>query len=268
VQRAILNKLLMPLGVHGAACGFVPGRNITHNALPHVGQAVVVNADIRNCFPSVSWSVVRAAWRRHWGERLSPQAISLLVDLTTAQGGLPVGAPSSPALLNLVLWRTDEILQAQATRLGAHYTRYADDLTFSGGPAVVGLLKTAERTLAQIGLELDPKKTNVFRRGRRQMVTGLVVNDQVAVPRAIRRRLRAGVHQVEQGGQAHWAGLPQDTAALKGRLGFVAMVQPEHAAPLLARLDAGLKAGLKMGSDAGVAAGFEPGLQAASEAKR
>ncbi len=238
VQRAILNTLLMPLGVHGAACGFVPGRNITHNALPHVGQAVVVNADICNCFPSVSWSLVRAAWRRHWGERLSPQAISLLVDLTTAQGGLPVGAPSSPALLNLVLWRSDEILQAQATRLGAHYTRYADDLTFSGGPAVVGLLKAAERTLAQIGLELDPKKTNVFRRGRRQMVTGLVVNDQVAVPRAIRRRLRAAVHQVEQGGQAHWAGLPQDTAALKGRLGFVAMVQPEHAAPLLARLKA------------------------------
>jgi hypothetical protein len=68
------------------------------------------------------------------------------------------------------------------------------------------------------------------------------------------------VHQVEQGSQAHWAGLPQDTAALKGRLGFVAMVQPGHAAPLLARLEAGLK----MGLDAGMAAG----LEAASEAKR
>ncbi|MFM8738520.1 MAG: RNA-directed DNA polymerase, partial [Betaproteobacteria bacterium] len=73
------------------------------------------------------------------------------------------------------------------------------------------------------------KKTNVFRRGRRQMVTGLVVNDQVSVPRAVRRRLRAAVHQVEQGGQAHGDGLPQDLAALKGRLGFVAMVQNAQA---------------------------------------
>ncbi|MFM8737639.1 MAG: reverse transcriptase family protein, partial [Betaproteobacteria bacterium] len=211
----------MPLGAHEAACGFVQGRSIVHNAQPHVGQAVVVNADIRNCFPSVSWSLVLGALRRHLGGCLSAPAISLLVDLTTARGALPVGAPSSPALLNLVLRRTDEILHARATRLGGHYTRYADDLTFSGGAQVVGLLKLAERTLAALGLELDPKKTNVFRRGRRQMVTGLVVNDQVSVPRAVRRRLRAAVHQVEQGGQAHWDGLPQDLAALKGRLGFV-----------------------------------------------
>ena len=134
------------------------------------------------------------------------------------------------------------MLQAQATRVGARYTRYADDLTFSGGAQAVGLLKLTQRLLERIGLELDPKKTNIFRRGRRQMVTGLMVNEQVSVPRAVRRRLRAAVHQAEQGLSPHWDGVPQDMAALKGRLGFVAMVQPAQAAPLQGRLQVALDA--------------------------
>ena len=235
-QRLILDKLLAPLGAHPAACGFVPNRSIVHNALPHVGQAVVVNADIRNCFPSVRWPLVLGALRRELGHRLSPAALSMLVDLTTACGALPVGAPTSPALLNLVLRRTDDILHSSAERAGLRYSRYADDLTFSGNSQAVGLLRLAERTLAQIGLNLDPAKTNVFRRGRRQMVTGLVVNDQVSVPRAVRRRLRAAVHRVELKEQPHWDGQPQSTAALRGRLAFVAMVCKPQAQALEDRL--------------------------------
>ena len=235
-QRLILDKLLAPLGAHPAACGFVPDRSIVHNALPHVGQAVVVNADIHNCFPSVRWPLVLGALRRELGHSLSPAALSLLVDLTTAGGALPVGAPTSPALLNLVLRRTDETLHSSAESAGLRYTRYADDLTFSGNSQAVGLLRLAARTLAQIGLTLDPAKTNVFRRGRRQMVTGLVVNDQVSVPRAARRRLRAAVHRVELKEQPHWDGQPQSMAALRGRLAFVAMVCKPQAQPLVDRL--------------------------------
>ncbi len=241
VQRAILERLLAPLGCHEAACGFVAGRSIVDNARPHVGRTVVANADIRHCFPSVRWPLVLAALRRDLGARLGQQAISLLADLCTAQGALPVGAPTSPALLNRVLCRTDDVLHRNAQRLGARYTRYADDLTFSGGSEAVGLIKLAERTLARIGLMLDPRKTNVFRRGRRQMVTGLVVNDEVGVPRAARRRLRAAVHRVECGRVPHWQGRPQEVAALQGRLGFVAMVNPAQAAALCARLRSALQ---------------------------
>jgi hypothetical protein len=161
----------------------------------------------------------------------------MLVDLCTARGALPVGSPVSPALLNLVLRHTDEVLHAAAARVGAKYTRYADDLTFSGDRRAVGLLRVAQRTLAQIGLVLDPKKTNIFRRGRRQMVTGLVVNDQVAVPRDLRHQMRAAVHRVEQGRELEDG---QTIDQLRGRLAFVTMVHEPHAKALRTRLHAAL----------------------------
>jgi retron-type reverse transcriptase len=242
VQRAVLERLLAPLGLHDAAHGFAPGRNIVGNARVHVGQSVVVNADVRSCFPSVRWPLVLAALRRDLSARLSPVALSFLCDLCTSEGGLPVGAPTSPALLNRVLLKTDEILSAAAIARGVRYTRYADDLSFSGGDAAVQMLGIARRTLGQIGLELDPRKTNIFRRGRRQVVTGLVVNDQVSVPRRIRRRLRAAVHRVEQGQVPLWQDEEQGLDALQGRLSFVRMVHPEEGAALMKRLGA-LKAG-------------------------
>jgi retron-type reverse transcriptase len=181
----------------------------------------------------------------------------MLVDICTAEGGLPVGAPTSPTLLNRVLWRSDEVLAQAAEQRGLRYTRYADDLTFSGSDTAVQMLGVARRTLAQIGLALDPKKTNIFRRGRRQMVTGLVVNQQVSVPRHIRRRLRAAVHRVEQGGVAQWDGAEQSAAALRGRVAFVKMVHAQEGRALLRRL-------LQAGAGAGAEAGLE-GAQAAEQ---
>ena len=241
IQRAVLDSLLRPLGAHECAHGFVPGRSIRGNASVHVGQLIVSNADVRNCFPSVKWPLVLGVFRRDLGHRLAPGAISLLVDICTSAGGLPIGAPTSPALLNRVLLRTDEVLQAAAQRLHCRYTRYADDLTFSGDHGAVKLLGIAKRTLSQVGLELDPKKTNIYRRGRRQIVTGLVVNNTVSVPRRLRRRIRAAVHKVELGQHPQWHGKDEHTAVLMGRLAFVASVNPAHAAKLKSRLRKALR---------------------------
>lgn len=235
-QRFILDKLLAPLGAHPAAQGFVPGRSIVDNARAHVGQKVVINADIRNCFPSVRWSLVLGALKQELGERLSAQAISILVDLCTERGVLPIGAPTSPALLNLVLKRTDILLHQSAQSRGWRYTRYADDLTFSGDDPAVRMLGIAQRVLRAIDLQLDPRKTNIFRRGRRQMVTGLVVNQKVGVPRSVRRRLRAAVHHVECNERVFWDGQTQSISALQGRLAFVAMACKPQAQPLIDRL--------------------------------
>lgn len=229
VQRAILRHLLDPLGAHACAHGFVKGRSILGNARVHVGREVVVNGDVSNCFPSVRWPLVLGALRRDLGGELSAGAISLLVDLCTAEGGLPTGAPTSPALLNRVLLRTDEILHEQAQLRECLYTRYADDLSFSGDYRAVEMLGVARGVLGRIGLSLDARKTNIFRQGRRQMCTGLVVNEQVSVPRRVRRRLRAAVHQASQGRGSHWHGQPQSTGSLKGRLAFLGMVHPDEA---------------------------------------
>jgi hypothetical protein len=235
-QRRILERLLQPVGAHPAALGFVPGRSIIDNAAPHQGRRIVVNVDVSNCFPSVRWPLVLAALRRHLADRLTPRAIGLLLDLCTAGGGLPIGAPSSPALLNWVLWRSDEILYAAASARGLCYTRYADDLSFSGGEGALQMIGFARRTLDRIGLTLDASKTNIFRRGRRQSVTGLVVNDQVGVPRTIRRKLRAAVHRASLGLETHWDGAFQPGEALLGRVAFVRMVHRDEGGRLLNRL--------------------------------
>jgi retron-type reverse transcriptase len=238
LQRGVYEQILRPLGAHDAAHGFVPDRSIMSNATPHVGHAVVVNCDIANCFPSVRWSLVLAALKRDLGERFAPATISWLVDLSCYRGGLPVGAPTSPALLNRVLVRTDTFLAEHARRRECRYTRYADDLTFSGDARAVGLLRLAATSLARIGLELDQKKTNIYRGGRRQIVTGLVVNRQVSVPRRLRRRLRAAVHAVEQGRAPSWHGEPTTLSSLRGRLAFTQAINRAEAERLVRRLEA------------------------------
>jgi retron-type reverse transcriptase len=238
IQKSIAVNLLDPLGAHEAAHGFVIGRSIVGNASLHVGKPMVVNADVSNCFPSVRWPLVRAALIRDLSDRLSPLSISFLVDLCTAECVLPVGAPTSPAILNRVLFKTDQILSQQAALRDCSYSRYADDITFSGDEKAVALLGVARGVLGRIGLELDPQKTNIFRRGRRQMCTGLVVNDRVNVPRSIRRKVRAAVHAFEHGRSLDWNGELMSPSSLRGRLEFLKMVAPDAAVPLVKRLDA------------------------------
>ena len=238
IQKALLLQLLNPLGAHDSAYGFVTGRSIVGNASLHTEQKIVVNADVSNCFPSVKWQLVLASLRRDLSQQLGAASISAISDICTNEGGLPIGAPTSPALLNRVLMKTDEILTVQAQLRGCQYSRYADDLTFSGDEKAIQLLGISKSVLRKIDLELDPLKTNIFRRGRRQMCTGLVVNESVNLPRAIRKRIRASVHAYENGRDVHWNGKPVSTSALTGRLNYLKMVSPQHAAGLAARFDA------------------------------
>lgn len=240
IQRRILNTVFASLQKHEAAFGFTPGRSIVENAAMHVGQQVVVNCDVQDCFPSVRWPLVLGVIREDLAKRLSPAAISILVDICTMKGALPIGAPTSPALLNRVFVRSDEEISRAAEARDCHYSRYADDLTFSGDGRAVELLGIARRTLSQIGLRLDDKKTNIYRKGRRQIVTGLAVNERVSVPRRLRRRMRAAVHAVEHGDAPTWHGKEETIAALRGRLQFTRNVNEIEAEALLARLDSAI----------------------------
>ena len=135
---------------------------------------------------------------------------------------------------------TDDILSAHAVRRGCKYSRYADDLSFSGNHGAIEMIGVATSTLQRIGLELDPNKTNIFRRGRRQVCTGLVVNVQVSVPRTVRRRLRAAIHAVESGKEPRWHGKTESMAAVGGRLAYLQMVHFEEGSKLQNRLRAAI----------------------------
>ncbi len=146
VQRWILDKVLNNLTTHGAAHGFVRGKSIVTNAAVHSNSALLIKLDVKDFFPNVSWRRVKGVFR-HAGYH--EQIATLLALLCTEaprqivqQNGetyyvalgdraLPQGAPTSPALSNIVCLNLDRRLTGLADKLGLRYSRYADDLTFS-----------------------------------------------------------------------------------------------------------------------------------------
>jgi len=270
-QRWMLRQVAERLPVHSAAHGFLPDRSILTNALQHVGAHTLVKVDIRDFFPTVTWRRVRGLLRKGG---LSEQAATLLsllateaprevvqfrgktLHVATGPRALPQGAPTSPALTNALCMRLDRRMSGLARLLGCRYTRYADDLTFSfchadghtgAGRAPVGaLLRGVGQILTAEGFKLHPDKTRVVRVGERQRVTGLVINQVpkgvtapgARVPRDVLRRLRAALHNREQGKPGK-SGETLDQ--LSGMAAFVHMTDPARGRVLLERL-AALKA--------------------------
>lgn len=201
LQRLILRRVLGRLKAHPAAMGFERGRSIVTNACVHAGKAVVVKMDIKDFFTSTTEKQVTGYFA---GIGWNREAAALLARICTHRGGLPQGAPTSPRLSNLINYRLDARLDALASNMGASYTRYADDMTFSFSKderkAVHELIGLAGYIVNEQGYALHVlKKLQIRRQYEQQRVTGLVVNAGAALPRVTRRRLRAIEHQLKLG---------------------------------------------------------------------
>ena len=256
-QHWILENILRLVPVHEAAHGFVGGRSIVSNARPHVGAQVVINLDLKDFFPTVTYPRVKGTFRKLGYSEAAATILALLctepdVDEAVLDGQtwfiadgerhLPQGAPTSPALTNLLCARLDRRLTGLAAKLGFIYTRYADDLTFSAsGEATKNVNKL--RSLVNLIVEgedfhVHPDKTRVMRPGSRKEVTGIVVNDKPGVDRPTLRKFRALLHQIEQDGIAgkRWGHTDDVLAAIQGYARFVAMVDPDKGKILTARV--------------------------------
>jgi retron-type reverse transcriptase len=215
---------------------------------------VVVNMDLENFFPTIVFARVRSVFQRLGYSPCVATILALLCTecprrqvsyngksywVATGPRGLPQGACTSPALSNQVARRLDKRLGGLAKKLNLAYTRYADDLTFSGSAELeprIGYLLARVRHLAEAeGFAVNDKKTRVLRPTTAQKVTGLVVNDKPAVPRRERRRLRALLHRARREGldQQNRSALPNFRAYLEGKIAYLRMVQPTLGAKLL-----------------------------------
>jgi hypothetical protein len=204
VQRQVLAGILARVPVHPAAHGFVTGRSIGTNAKPHVGQRVVVKFDLENFYPAVHFGRVVAIFRSLgysreaaiWLGRLTTSALprKLLTQETDhadlkpyRSRHLPQGAPTSPGLANLSAFSLDLRLSGLARTFGAQYTRYADDLTFSGDEQFLRSLAVFLPLVRQIARDerfrLNNRKRRIIRNNQRQTVTGVVVNSRPNVSR-------------------------------------------------------------------------------------
>jgi RNA-directed DNA polymerase len=146
---------------------------------------------------------------------------------------LPQGAPSSPALTNLLCRRLDRRLQGLAQSRGFTYTRYADDLTFSTtNPEkmrdIGNILQGVGSIVAHEGLTIHPDKTRVLRSSQQQEVTGVVVNQKLNVDRATLKKFRATLYQIEKDGLAgkKWGKGDDVLMSIEGFANYIAMVNP------------------------------------------
>lgn len=238
-QRWVLQWLYDVAPVHVTCHGFVPGRSILTNAQPHVAQDWVVNVDIKDFFPSTTREQVEDVFRTYLGKQILPvdSIVETLCNITLLQDRLPQGSPCSPYIANLVMHSFDE----WASSLGINYTRYADDLTFSGmnnshltPDLVIDKVKTR---LSTTPYRLADKKTSIRRKHRRQTVTGLVVNKKVTLPTEKKRALRAFLHHAKKDGlDAALCKRNSSMDELLGELSFSVMCDRKRMLPLLRQI--------------------------------
>lgn len=205
IQQA-LNLVLQEIyNPNASAMGFVKGRSVVTNALVHLGQNYVYNIDLKDFFPSItSGRVFKRLLAKPFC--LNKDVASMISDLCCYQKGdnkvLPQGAPTSPTITNLICERLDVKLARLAKAYGLKYTRYADDITFSGMSNVFaedGKFCTSMRNIIENeeGFKINADKTRLCHRGMRQEVTGLTVNSKTNVSRKYIKQLRPLIHNWE-----------------------------------------------------------------------
>jgi RNA-directed DNA polymerase len=256
-QHWILDRILEKVPMHAAAHGFRRGRSIVTNATPHVGRDVVINLDLQDFFPSISYRRVKGVFQSlGYSEAIATILALICTEATTTEieldgktyyvatgdRHLPQGAPTSPAITNILCRRLDKRLANMAESQGFSYTRYADDLTFSAaGDAtrqICNILKQTQNIVTHEGLTVHPHKTRVLRKSQQQEVTGIVVNEKLTIDRATLKKFRATLHQIEKDGLAdkHWGNGDDLLAAIEGFANYVMMVNPQKGEPLIGQV--------------------------------
>jgi retron-type reverse transcriptase len=247
-QEWVKVNILDRIPPHSAAYGFVPGRSIVDNAACHLGRAVVIKMDVKDFFPSITFRRVKGLFRSFgYSEGIATLLALLCTEpprqevefdgmfyyVAMGERQLPQGACTSPAITNLMCRRLDARLQGLAEANGFTYTRYADDLTFSGeskaAERVGRVIHSARAILRFEGFAVNDEKTRILRSSGRQRVTGIVVNEKPNLSRRELRRFRALLHNVEKYGpeRENQTNNPRFWESVIGYASYVRMVRPD-----------------------------------------
>jgi len=267
LQRRILHGILDHVPVHPAAMGSVRGRGVVDNAARHVGQRLLIKLDLRDFFSTILASRVHALFRSlgypvtiaryltgltthrspHHVLRALPAGEFDSVDERfkqqrrahqLSQRHLPQGAPTSPALANLCAYRLDLRLAGAARKCGLRYTRYVDDLSFSGAAEPAQgrrLLKMMDAIVREEGFDPNWRKAGVHTGANRQQVTGVIVNQHPSLPRDAYDRLKATLSNCVRHGPAsqNHTGHPDFQTHLRGRIAWVNTLNPARGEKLM-----------------------------------
>jgi retron-type reverse transcriptase len=235
VQRNILKNVLSHFPVSPFATAYRPGSTVAHNARPHLSQPQILKLDIEGFFDNISWLQV---WRVFRQTTLPNAVVTMLTHLCCYRDALPQGAATSPAISNLVMRNFDERMGCWCQERHVVYTRYCDDMTFSGEFSARQVRNKVAALLAELGLRLNKRKTAQIPAHKQQTVTGIVVNEKLQLSREQRRLLRQEVHFCRKFGVAsHLSHSDQPTESalrylqrLQGKIAWLLQINPDDRA--------------------------------------
>lgn len=235
VQRRILERYLYQLEASEYSTAYCKGKTLLDNASPHIGKECVLKLDISHFFDSITDDSVYLVFKQFG---LSVPATSLLTHLCTYKRKLPQGAPTSPYIANLVMKHFDKKLGKWCKERNITYTRYCDDMTFSGTRTLLrksNIIGKVKALLNNMDMKLNDKKTVVINSSQQQKVTGIVVNEKPAIPRELQRLIRQEVYYctkfgVEDNIQHKGLDIPPDKYlhSLLGRISFALQIDPDN----------------------------------------
>lgn len=238
-QWWIYNNILKKIKVNECAHGFVEKKSIVTNSRLHLKQNELLKIDLKDFFPSISINRIISIFN-HIG--YNHQISYYLSAICTLENQLPQGAPTSPYLSNIVAYRLDRRLINFAKKFNLKYTRYADDLTFSGDEIPAKLINYITAIIKNEGFEVNTTKTRLYKnKNTRRIVTGVSVNgDSLSLPKSYKRDLKQELFFImKYGFDSHVAKLKIRKSnylnVILGKINYWLMIEPKNEFALKAK---------------------------------
>ncbi len=197
-QEWIYHEILSKILISTSATGFIPHHSIKDNASAHLCQRCLLLLDVKDFFPSIKWHKVYAVFMQLGYPKNIAQ---YLTSLCCLNGHAPQGAVTSPALSNVIARRLDARITGIAKKYKINYTRYADDMTFSGESISKKFQSFIDKIVEEDGFRINRDKTRFIKGKHQKIVTGISISeDKLTVPRSKRREVRQHVYYINKYG--------------------------------------------------------------------
>ncbi len=262
IQQYIKYEILDVIPVHPKCTGFVKGKSILDNALPHKNKEAILNMDLLKFFDTITQNRVYGIFRslgfaknlaidlaklitvklpQEYIETFSPKELKAYREIVPEDSNvLPQGAPTSPLMANIILRRLDKRLAKLADTCKVDYSRYADDITFSGEVHNLPQIRLLKRIIRDEGFNVNWKKVGIYKKGRKQIVTGLTVSNDVHVHRNFKKEIKKHIYGcINFGVEEHLKFMDLENKHLYkewllGKIYFINSIEPEVAKKMLA----------------------------------